>query len=507
MDRLKFGWARREISTNEPVSIRGQMHLRISEGVLDPLYITALAMDGGKGQDSVIFLSCDVCVIPWDMAEDVAAAVQAQRPEIRPEWIVMNATHTHTSLSLDETPARSPDGRDIFPGKESYKRCVQLAAEAAVEAWDNRAEGGYAYGYGYAVVAHTRRVCYFHDQSLKSNTIAPNGHCIMYGNTNDPDFSHYEGCADHFLNALYTFDRDNKLTGIVINVPCPSQNSEQMYQLSADYWDDVRKLAAAEFGGDVYILPQCAPAGDLAPRILHYLDAQARRMGLKYDMPYDAQKAKDRVRYDDYTKRFAERKDIAERIVSAVKEVYGWAKKEIITEAPLLHRVWKQPMQRRFITEEELAECQRKLEEMESAIPEQGVDPAAYSRAMSRYNSVKRRNEGILARYQRQNTIPAPPVTVHAVALGDIAFATNKFELYQDFMHRVQARSPFIQTFLLQLAGDGGGSYLATQRSQSNKGYGASLYCNWIGYEGGQQWVEGVLCHLNQMKEEVEGKG
>jgi len=79
--------------------------------------------------------------------------------------------------------------------------------------------------------------------------------------------------------------------------------------------------------------------------------------------------------------------------------------------------------------------------------------------------------------------------------------------LYQDFMQRVQARSPFIQTFLLQLAGDGGGSYLATQRSQSNKGYGASLYCNWIGYEGGQQWVEGVLCHLNQMKEEVEGKG
>ena len=31
---------------------------------------------------------------------------------------------------------------------------------------------------------------------------------------------------------------------------------------------------------------------------------------------------------------------------------------------------------------------------------------------------------------------------------GDIAFATNKFELYQDFMHRVQARSPL---FFLQI--------------------------------------------------------
>ena len=49
MEQLKIGWARREISTNDPVSIRGQMHIRISEGILDPLYVTALALDGGEG--------------------------------------------------------------------------------------------------------------------------------------------------------------------------------------------------------------------------------------------------------------------------------------------------------------------------------------------------------------------------------------------------------------------------------------------------------------------------
>lgn len=503
MDRLKFGWGRREISTNDPVSIRGQMHLRISEGIYDPLYVTALVMDGGQQQDKVIFLSCDVCVIPWDAAEEIGAAAAALCPEIKPEWVVLNATHTHTSFTLNETPKTAPDGKYIYPGTESLKFFIKQSAEAVVEAWNNRTEGGYAYGYGYAVVAHTRRVCYFHDQSLKSNSIAPNGHCIMYGNTNDPDFSHYEGCADHFLNALYTFDARDKLTGIVINVPCPSQTSEQMYMLSADYWHDVRQLAAKEFGDDVFVLPQCAPAGDLAPRILHYLDAQARRMGLKYDMPYDAQKARQRVRYDDYTKRFAERKDIAERIVSSVKEVYGWASKEIITEAPLLHRVWKQPMRRRFITDEELAECEHKLQQLERTIPEKGEDPERYRKTMSTYNAVKKRNALVLERYERQNNIPAPACTVHAVALGDVAFATNKFELYQDFMHRVQARSPFTQTFLLQLAGDGGGTYLATERSEKNKGYGASLFCNWIGHEGGQMWVEGVLEQLNEMKAQI----
>ena len=76
-----------------------------------------------------------------------------------------------------------------------------------IEAWDKSSEGGIAYGYGYAVVAHSRRVCYFDDLSLrpgvnKLDTFAVNGHAAMYGNTNDDNFSHYEAGADHFINLL-----------------------------------------------------------------------------------------------------------------------------------------------------------------------------------------------------------------------------------------------------------------------------------------------------------------
>jgi hypothetical protein len=85
-----------------------------------------------------------------------------------------------------------------------------------------------------------------------------------------------------------------------------------------------------------------------------------------------------------------------------------------------------------------------------------------------------------------------------------VACATNKFELYQDYMHRVQARSPFTQTFVMQLTGDGAGVYLGTKRSQENKGYGSNIYSNTVGYEGGQQWVEGVLEHLNMIKKDME---
>ena len=88
--------------------------------------------------------------------------------------------------------------------------------------------------------------------------------------------------------------------------------------------------------------------------------------------------------------------------------------------------------------------------------------------------------------------------------IGEVAFASNRFELYQDFMHRIQARSPFIQTFVVQLAGFDGATYLPTERGVANKGYSASLFCNVVGPEGGQQLVEGTLEMLNELKAQNE---
>lgn len=60
MSAVKIGWAKRDISTTEPVNINGQMYLRISEGIHDPIMVTALCVDGGEGQDAVFFVSCDI---------------------------------------------------------------------------------------------------------------------------------------------------------------------------------------------------------------------------------------------------------------------------------------------------------------------------------------------------------------------------------------------------------------------------------------------------------------
>ena len=493
MSQIKIGWARREISLDEPMSLPGQAIMRISEKVLDPMYVTALCLE--KDGECVVFMSCDM-LSPMGM-EGVCDLVKERIPEFKAEWILPNGTHAHTGGARRKTPEKSPDGKNIYDGEKYKEFTVQMGAEAVCEAWESRKEGGISYGYGYAVVAHQRRTVYFNDRSTGVLSLAPNGHGVMYGKSNDPYFSHFETGADHFVNAMYTFDANKKLTGMLLNVPCPSQVSEMFCMQTADYWHDVRQLVAQEFGEDIYILPQCAAAGDLSPRILHYHKAQQRRMLLKYDADYASIEDKEEQRF---VKCMAERKDIAERIVAAAKEIYGWCSKEILTEPELRHKMEKITIQKRLVTDEEAQECRDKLAELETLEPKQeDYTDEEYRKAASRYTSVKNRQLRGLERYEKQMEDPVIHTVVHAVRVGEIAFASNRFEMYQDYMHRIQARSPFMQTFVVQLASFEGGTYLPTERGIKNKGYSASIACNVVGFEGGQQLVEGTLRMLNEL--------
>ena len=49
-ENLNIGWASADITPDKPVIIRGQFYARISDGVQDPITVTALAIESGKGQ-------------------------------------------------------------------------------------------------------------------------------------------------------------------------------------------------------------------------------------------------------------------------------------------------------------------------------------------------------------------------------------------------------------------------------------------------------------------------
>jgi hypothetical protein len=386
---------------------------------------------------------------------------------------------------------------EIANSDEYREFLAQKIADAVCEAWERRTDGGIAYGYGFATVGFCRRAVYFDDLSkragaVKDSTHGVDGHAKMYGNTADPMFSHYEGGADSFVNLLFTFDAQDRLTGAIVNVPCPSQCSELETLLSADYWHDTREAIRKKYG-DIFILPQCAAAGDLSPRQLHYKQAQERRFRLKYgDVETKMEK---RTRY-------LMRLDIAERIAACFDEVYAWARKEIDREPKLGHAVRTLTLPKRIITEEEHESAlEGYAREMAAPFTFDGT-PEENLRANSTVMSKRGRYKRVLDRWEKQKTERTIPMEMHAIRLGEIAFASNRFEIFVDYEHRIQARSPFLQTFIVQLAAQpelDNGTYLPTERGRANRGFGASVYDNVVTPEAGQIIVEESLKALEEL--------
>jgi len=492
---LKIGWAKREISTNEPVNLFGQMYMRISEGIMDPCYATVMCVDSGEKDGVVFFCSVDLEAMRCDFVEMTQKAVKKRCPEIPVDAIIINATHTHNGGDVSDSPEVTADGMPFYPGRKYREFVTEKCAEAICEAWKNRRESGIAYGFGYAVAEQSRRVVYTEDKSKHSGPNAPNGHCVMNGKTNDPTFSHYEAGADHRLNVMFTFDIEKNLTGIVVNVPCPSQAGDWFTVMTADYWSNVREKVAEVYGPDVYILPQCAAAGDLTPYTYHYRDALMRRFRLKYGSSFTGD-----TMDIAYSLSMAMRKDICETIMNGIAEVYSWAKKEIQTEVVVRHIGKEIELDRRMITEEEKEWCENNLiRQREKMKNNDSIEPEKRREKLGRQQSFINRNLEMLERFEDQKEHKTVATIIHTVRIGEIAFATNRFEMFMDYMHRIQARSPFIQTFVVQLAGCEGANYLPTERAFANKGYSASLYDNPVSPKGGQQLVEETLKMLHEM--------
>ena len=512
---LNIGWGRRSINPGKPVAITGQFYLRVSMGEYNPVVAEAVVLENGK--DAAIFVSVDMVGVKGGILELVRAKLRAGAPEIPVDKLIVNATHTHAGPSFSTVKPAVP-GMEYMPTAEIKDLLATRIADAVVEAWKTRAPGSVAFGYGFATVGHSRRTVYLKDQSTpeerqKNAGGFVNGLGRMYGNTADDFFSHYEAGTDAFANFMFTFDAAGKLTGAVINVPCPAQTNEHAWVLHAGFWHPVRAKLRAKYG-NIGIVGQCAAAGDLSPRQLHYRAAELRRYKLKYPeryreleksyLPYpegffaDADEEKRRREYDLCERLRAE--DIAGRIASAFDEVLEWARNDRLSAPVFRHEVAKVELARRMVSEAEFREDKRIYEELsaEKAALERAGQPVPRT-LVSRMNRCKR----TLSRYELQQREPKFPTFIHAVRIGDFAFASNRFELFIDFMHRIQGRSPFVQTIVVQLVADPGpdgtGSYLATERAVVNKGYSAILQSNQVSPAGGQELVDRTVEMLKRL--------
>ncbi len=476
--QLRIGWAQADITPPEPTMIAGQFHARVSEGVRDPITASVLVLD--EGDTHVVFVSCDLVAISDELHEAVAKRIGPDGPDATA--LIMNATHTHTAPEIrprGDAPGHTVEAvgveLDVMGVEEYVEFAADRIAAAVDEAWRGRAAGSVAFGLGYAVVGRNRR------------WVDTAGRSTMYGNTNVPEFSHIEGYEDHSVNVLATYDGAGELTGVVVNVPCTAQETESLFEISADFWHEAREELRRRLGAGLFVLPQASAAGDQSPHLLYEKRAAARMLELK---------GRD------------ERTEIGQRIADAVEEVLGWLE-GARGDTPLLrHEVVTPQLPLRRLSEEDvrtaLAEAEQWRERYEAEKrrleehPELRDEPRWYVEVTKCYRRMTW-FLGVAERFERQQRDPRMPVRLHVVQLGDVAFATNPFEYYLDFGIYIKVRSPAVQTFVVQLAGPG--TYVPSARSIAGGGYGSVPASTPIGPEGGREVAELTVETLLRMWE------
>ena len=420
---LWVGWATTDITPPKPVALVGQFQKRISTGVRDPLTATVLALEtrgSGGEKEQAILVSCDLLNIEHAIQQRLQEKTGAQLPDFDARKIFLNATHTHTGPGLSD---RAFKGRydvsgdaGVMQASEYADFFLDRATKAVVDAWQNRKPGGMSWALGYAAVGFNRRAHFF------------NGSTVMYGKTAAANFSNIEGYQDPAVDMLFLWGPEANLTGVVINLACTSQETENLKEVSADFWHDVRVELRRRLGADLFVLPQCSPAGDQSPHLIYRKQAE---------QVMDARRGLSR------------RQEIARRIANAVDDVLPAAKADVKTRLVFRHTV------------------------ASADLPEQQPPVAPF-----------------------YETDSVHPIEFHVLRLGDVALATNPFELYLDYGIRIEARSRAVLTMLVQLSCASNG-YLPTERAVKGGGYSADKFI--VGPEGGQVLVEETVKRINEL--------
>jgi hypothetical protein len=465
---LRVGWATADITPDRPVALRGQMRTRISKAVRDPITCTVLVTEtvhDGRSIDQAVMVSCDLCVIGLKLVDELAAShsrITAACPGIDPTKIFLNATHSHTSPDTEGKESEIPAG--TMTAAEYRVIVADRIVGAVIEAWNARAPGEVSWALGHAVVAQNRRVVYF---DPATGLPAP-GRTAIYGATNAADFDSIEGPADAGLPLVFFWKPGGGLTGVIINLPCPSQETEQLEEISADFWHETRIELRRRFGQEIFILPQCAAAADCTSRIVWRQAAEEemrRRRGL------------------------SGREEIARRIADAVSDVMPHARVGVTGSIVLRHAVKTLDLPMRLVTEAERDRC---LADAERVLADRPIKAHWHLRTVTNYERQQRKIA--------QGEKPVTAVRVHAVRLGDVAFVTNSFELFGDYGVRIQARSPAALTCVVQLAGRGtSGTYLPTAWAVQGGGYSATVESNLVGPEGGRILVDESVAMLQAL--------
>jgi hypothetical protein len=191
--------------------------------------------------------------------------------------------------------------------------------------------------------------------------------------------------------------------------------------------------------------------------------------------------------------------ELGRRIAEAFFDVADVIAKDIRADVPLVHLVRQLDLPTRTVTDAEYAIAKKACAEIDAKKVRDKRDAFA-----------RRLYGGARERYLAQHKTPLYyPMELHVLRLGDVAIATNPFELYVDYGVQIQARSPAEQTFLIQLTATGRepACYVPSRRAieagrlneSPMNNYSATVISDILGPEGAQALVDCTVQAIGEL--------
>ena len=500
MSKIKIGWSEVDMTPKKgtKISLAGQFFERITDEVESPITVTAFALE--SGDDQMVIAACDIVAIGTNVMEEVRNKL-AGTIDLPLDKIIISAIHSHTSMVYERKSyaAGGKNGqtsrntlqylKEIIPEDMAYKplvsnedclspkQCLDILVnaicKAVTEAWNNRKPAYYQNAFGRAVVGMNRRAVY------------DDGSAKMWGETNKANFVELEAGNDSGIELIYTYDENKQLSGVIANIACPAQVVEHRSYISSDYWGKVKENLRAKYGKHIQVLGLCAAAGDQCPRdIIRWVEPETPIDDPNIKRDYLVERRADPSMFD-----VSGLKLVGKRISNEIISVFEELGDDLKDEGLLVHETFDITLPLRKVTISDYEDALEKLDKF--------IEKNRGRRISFADNAAMHVYAGTVVRYELQQRVNTFKEEIHVVRFGDIAIATNPFELFLDYGNQIRARSKAKQTFLIQLA-CGADGYLPTKKAEQGSHYSAYVSSGYTGHIGGDMLVRETLERINK---------
>lgn len=414
---LRCGVAKVDVTPNQlPVLVNGSMTSHTADRVKTRVNARAIVLDDGRERLAIMVV--DSCMMPRDLLDEVKQ-LASTRTQLRPDRILISATHTHTAPSSMGALGTDPD-----PQYVPLLRQRLVEALEAAEAQLTPARVGWGVGAAPQFTA-LRRWVRRPDRIANDPFGNPTVRANMHSARNPDDATGPSGPEDPALSMIAFQTLDGQPLATLANF---SMHYFGDQPISADYFGlfcDGLEQFMQNASGDAAIQPLALMShgcsGDIWKR--DYMQAAPEAEGT----------------IGEY----------AQGLLNIATGIYESI--EFTSDADLAMSERRLDMKYRVPDAQRLEWAQRIVQELGERLPQ--TQPEIYAREQ-------------VYLHERQST----EIVLQALRIGDIAIATTPTETYALTGLKLKHQSPLAKTMVIELA-NGGDGYVPPPEQHYLGGY------------------------------------